>query len=118
MRFVPCLSLILGCDPDLPQFDADPASENPDRVGRILLLEGDPGVGADVYQAQCVACHREDGVQGLGPSLPDYVARTAPVDLVTVVIEGQGRMVAVGGTMSDVEIASLAEFLYTDFLVD
>ncbi len=111
------MSSLGACEAEPPDPIA-PGDVRADRVLEIVALQADPASGQAVYLDQCYGCHRPDGIAGLGPSLPAYVALADPIDVVTVVIEGQGRMVPMGSAMPDQAIADLVAHLFDRWKIE
>ncbi|MBX2797921.1 MAG: cytochrome c [Myxococcales bacterium] len=115
MRWITVLLPVIWMACETGEYPFEPATESGDRVQRVGDIEGDPTFGRQVYADQCQACHREDGITGLGPDLPGYVSGAAPIDVINIVIEGQGRMTAMGTAMNDQQIADLVAWLFEEW---
>jgi cytochrome c oxidase subunit 2 len=89
-------------------------SEEPDRVAEILALDGDAIAGADVYDAECAACHGLNGEGGVGPPLAS-VARLAPEDIVRSVIEGVGSGMPAFDRLPDQDVADVLVYITESF---
>lgn len=75
--------------------------------------------GAELYQNICAGCHMPDGrgatTAGAYPSLKDN-GRVAAADYVIYVVGyGQGGMPSFKGYLSDSQIASVVQFVRTNF---
>ncbi|MEN8114583.1 MAG: c-type cytochrome [Actinomycetota bacterium] len=103
----------LGFAPLVP-FTAEPDPEIYESVG--LLPSGESMQrGIDVYAAECVACHGEDGLgTGLAPALNDPLVGEQTVDEIsrTIDLGVPGTLMAPwGGQLDDETISDLAELI-------
>jgi mono/diheme cytochrome c family protein len=92
----------------------------PPEIPRLPDVEGDPSLGAVVYQANCFACHGEEGRGRIGASLAKSWPGGEPELFIRqVVSEGiEGTKMPAwaqtnGGPLSDDEIANVAAYLLT-----
>ena len=81
--------------------------------------EGDPALGADVYDASCAGCHgaagggeAESGVVGAA-DLSEHVAETEDHHLEEVILDGVGEMPAID--LSEEELADVIAYLRQEF---
>lgn len=66
-----------------------------------------------VYQSNCMACHAADLSGGMGPGLKDIGARMSQDQIAGIIANGQGRMPAFSGRLSDDQVNNLAAWLAT-----
>ena len=69
-----------------------------------------------LYQQQCAVCHNEQRLGGMGPALlPGNLKRLRKTAAIDVITNGRvaTQMPAFGGLLSQSEIESLVEFIYT-----
>jgi mono/diheme cytochrome c family protein len=81
-----------------------------DRQTTILDLDGDAVNGADVYDAECAACHGLNGEGNIGPSMAASVASNDEGQLVDVMLTGADGMPDFAD-LSDQDIADLVTYL-------
>lgn len=92
----------------------------PPEIARLPDVEGDPSLGAVIYQTNCIACHGEEGRGRIGASLAkSWPGEQPEVFIRQVVTDGiEGTKMPTwgqsnGGPLSDVEIANVAAYLLT-----
>ncbi len=66
-----------------------------------------------LYQQNCLACHAADMSGGMGPELQTVGSRLQQDQIADIIAQGQGRMPAFAGTLSDADIQALAAWLAT-----
>lgn len=82
-----------------------------DRAKTILGLDGDATAGAEVYAANCAACHGEDGTGGTGSDLTAGAIDSEAI--VEIVLYGGDGMTAFEDILSDQEIADVVAYVHT-----
>lgn len=92
----------------------------PPEIARLPDVEGDPSLGAVVYQANCAVCHGEQGRGRIGKPLATSWPGTQPELFIRQVVSDgiDGTKMpawaqANGGPLSDIEIANVAAYLLT-----
>lgn len=66
-----------------------------------------------IYQSNCMACHATDLSGGMGPELKTVGSRLSQDDIAGIIANGQGRMPAFSGKLSDDQVNTLAAWLAT-----
>jgi mono/diheme cytochrome c family protein len=88
---------------------ADPSG----RAAGVAALTGDTTRGATLYMGQCAVCHASDGT-GVpstgGEDLTEHVPLHTKYQLVSIVLNGEGKMAPLPG-MKDQEIADVVAYL-------
>lgn len=69
--------------------------------------------GADLYAANCAACHGAGLEGGSGPNLVTSELGHPDADFVKAITEGEGEMPGFGGDLTTSEIQSLVDFVRT-----
>ena len=92
----------------------------PPEIARLPDVEGDPSLGAVVYQANCAVCHGEQGRGRIGkPLATSWPGAQPELFIRQVVSDGiEGTKMPTwaqsnGGPLSDGEIANVAAYLLT-----
>lgn len=84
-----------------------PRVPRPESAATIAAVESDP-VGAAIYRRTCAVCHGPQGGGGVGPRI---AGRPDAAFVATVIRNGQGRMPALGATMSTEEIDAVTKYI-------
>ncbi|MCB9569286.1 MAG: cytochrome c [Myxococcales bacterium] len=85
---------------------------------KILALSGNSANGGTVYTAQCAVCHMADGTGNADanyPSLVEHAMHESDMDIVEVILEGEGAMPEFRSKLSDQEIADLLAYIRATF---
>ena len=93
-------------------------------LGTLLLLGLGSGIGnaaeppsaSQLYGEHCAECHGKSRLGGMGPALlPENLSRTSPAKAHTDIREGlpATQMPAFGDQLSDVQIQSLVDYVFT-----
>ena len=116
MRHAWILTSLLGCSDKSGETGGhDHEHVHTERPADILALEGDAAAGADLYAANCAACHGADGSGGTGPALTEEVpAHESDEELLHHIIEGPGDMPSFDW-MTDQQLADLLAYLRATF---
>lgn len=72
---------------------------------------------SSLYQQHCLSCHGEQRLGGTGPALlPESLARFKREDVQDVIAHGRpaSQMIGYSAILSDAELASMVEYLYTE----
>ncbi len=97
--------------PAPPTATAEPATVAPAADGTGAA--GDVQAGADLYAANCAACHGQKGEGGIAPSLASL--QLTADEIVAIVRDGkqgdEGAMPPFGSRLSDQEVQNLAAFV-------
>lgn len=68
-------------------------------------------IGQNIYSANCVLCHGEDGSKGLNGSKDLRLSTLDHAGLVEIIKNGKGNMAAYKGVLKDNEIEEVAEYV-------
>lgn len=114
------LSVMVACDDassdDNGQGDTDVGSEVEDGpFASILRLTGDAEAGGTEYANNCAACHASDGTGGAGTNLTVSVPEMTDVEIVEVIVQGQGSMPGFGSILGDQGVADVLAYLTDAF---
>jgi cytochrome c551 len=112
--FFPFLFPVLlsgACDKASSDSGAD--SGTPDRVERILALDGDVTSGESVYASSCAGCHGASGTEGFAPNLAEKVPDVQDAALIGVILDGKGDMPA--QDLAEQAVADLLAYLRAQF---
>ena len=71
-----------------------------------------PTPGQQVFTSNCNACH-PGGRQGAGPTLVGVTGRLSDAQITQKIRQGAGEMPAMGGTISEPQMADLLAYLKT-----
>lgn len=91
------------------------APVSPEEVDAVLALEGDPVAGADVYEAECLDCHEEDGEGMKSAALPEEVPELTDADLAEVILSGPWIMPNFINKLETQDIADVHAYLREQF---
>jgi mono/diheme cytochrome c family protein len=85
-------------------------------VAAILALDGDVATGEAEFGLACgnPLCHGEDGVSGPGGDLATIVPASTDVELVSVMLDGAGRMPS-QASLGDQTLADILAYLRAEF---
>lgn len=79
------------------------------RAADILALTGDAASGETLFVDNCESCHGVAGVGGSGPALAgDFEAEEEDIN---VILDGEEDMPGFADSLSDQDIADIAEYL-------
>jgi cytochrome c oxidase subunit 2 len=92
------------------------AADDPARTWELAELRTR---GAQVYAANCQACHQASG-QGVAGSFPSLVGSPVALspqkaDIINLLLHGKNAMPAWASTLSDTEIAAVATYVENNF---
>jgi len=87
------------------------ASVEPDAVDAVLELEGDSGLGAELYVQECTSCHEADGMGVNSAPLPDAVSASSDAELVEAILSGPGYMPNFIDTLESQDVADVIAYL-------
>jgi len=96
-------------------FDSTDKNAVTERINAILALQGEASRGATTFAAVCAACHGNDGLGGIGPSLAERVPSRSDEGLLQSILQGRGNMPAWQDNFLDSEFADLFAFLRATF---
>lgn len=79
------------------------------------------GSGADIYKAKCASCHGADGMAGSGvgkalkvkPASDPSVKKMSEAGMIAAVRDGQGKMKAYKGSLTDEQIRASVDYFRT-----
>lgn len=102
---------------ELRELQASKAGQGPDDAA-VLASKADPArlrAGAEVFRANCVACHGALGQGGIGPNLTDrfWIHGGRPSQIAQVIIQGvpDKGMVPWQGVLSPSQITDVAAYV-------
>jgi mono/diheme cytochrome c family protein len=86
------------------------------RSNTIGALTGDANAGKTVYTANCVSCHKADGMgtPGSFPSLSNAAKTWTKPQFFAILLEGEGGMPSYA-QLSDQQLANVTEYVRTTF---
>ena len=87
-----------------------------DECENIRQMQGDPIVGAFVYDNQCRQCHGAEGLGVSGPSLQERLPTMTICDIVQTVRSGPSQMPAYPeSVISETQLSNLIEYMTLEF---
>lgn len=69
--------------------------------------------GKDIYESKCGSCHGSDGKQGAMGATDLSLSQLDNTTIMTVIAEGKGAMAPFNGTLTDVQIKMVADYVET-----
>ena len=110
-KFAVAAAVALMASPVIAQSDADMMFEDP---GMLTQTDGE-----DIYNAICSGCHMPEGEGAVGagmyPALADNPNLEYPGYAIDLILHGQKAMPALGGVLSDEQIAAVVGYIRTSF---
>ena len=79
------------------------------------------GSGAEIYKTKCASCHGADGMAGSGvgkalkvkPATDSSVKKMSEAEMIAAVRDGQGKMRAYKGSLTDAQIKESVNYFRT-----
>ena len=106
------LLLTVGCQSAAPAKPATTAAATTAPAATSAATTAPPTPGQQVFTSNCNACH-PGGRQGMGPTLVGVTGRLSDAQITQKIRQGAGEMPAMGGTISEPQMADLLAYLKT-----